>query len=173
MNLNPDLNDTIPRRGWLSKINLRNMSGHISDALLETYISGGRAEMVCGHSGYDRWHRRDIWILWNFQDIDIGIILSHEQFIIMRAWMRSELDRYNCLCYFAPTRNRGLLGGCSVVWSYCATSLAFSGDFNETVSLKKGIMVELKCSGTVKNLNMGLAIMISLIWAFLATNSPR
>lgn len=40
------------------------------------------------------------------------------------------------------------------------------------LALKKGIMVELKCSGTVKNLNMGLAIMVSLIWAFLATNSP-
>ena len=61
-------------------------------AILETHISGNRADEVCQRSGFDIWHRVEaqgfqggIWLLWDSLEFAIEVVRYQDQFIT--EWM--------------------------------------------------------------------------------------
>ena len=61
-------------------------------ALVETRISGPRAQSVCGKIGFSRCFRVEaqgfqggIWVLWNSKEIGVDVIKSHEYFVMVEV----------------------------------------------------------------------------------------
>ena len=60
-------------------------------ALVETHISGARAQAICDKVGFEGYFwveaqgfQGGIWILWRLEDLDLNIIRSHEQYVTMK-----------------------------------------------------------------------------------------
>lgn len=98
-----------------NKYYMREFKEHIRShkpqlvALLETHISGDKADRVCRRSGFDRWHhgepcgfRGGIWILWDSQEIDIEIVQSEMQFITMWVTYRRQTRWLFTIFYASP-----------------------------------------------------------------------
>ncbi|KAJ8452652.1 hypothetical protein Cgig2_004988 [Carnegiea gigantea] len=150
----PDLNmqNTMSRRGSVHQaVCLLVWNKPQIAVLLETHISGDRAEAVCRQSGHDSWHRSEadefqgrIWILWNSHKINI---------VIRRGWDTSWT--FTAIYAYLRQQEREVLWnevqqfGAAVQQPWLPAS-----DFNETVNLKKrnheGVKMLRRC-GKFKN----------------------
>ena len=61
-------------------------------ALVETRVSGAKAQAVCAKIGFRNCFRVEaqgfqggIWVLWHSDDFDIEVLRSHEQYVTMEV----------------------------------------------------------------------------------------
>ena len=64
-------------------------------ALVETHLSGPRAQSVCDKIGFGgcfqeeaRGFQGGIWVLWKPEDLDLRVIQSHEQYVTVEIKRR-------------------------------------------------------------------------------------
>jgi len=115
-------------------------------ALVETRISGTRAQEVCDRIGFRNCFRVEaqgfqggIWVLWNSDEIGVEVINSHEQFVTVEVkpqGVTSWLLSFVCASPQLNTR--------AILWqqlqqlaSEYAKPWLLAGDFNETTGLEE------------------------------------
>ena len=61
-------------------------------ALVETHVSGTRAQEICHRVGFRNWFRVEaqgfqgrIWVFWNSDELEIEVLHSHEQFVTIEV----------------------------------------------------------------------------------------
>ena len=115
-------------------------------ALLETRISGFRAQSICTKSGFRNSFRVEargfqggIWVLWNADEIDIAVLNSHEQFVTVEIKSQGQVDWLLTFIYASPQPQTR-----EVLWqelqhraSEYQRPWLLAGDFNETASLEE------------------------------------
>jgi len=115
-------------------------------ALVETRISGSRAQLVCDRIGFRNCFRVEaqgfqggIWVLWNSEETKIEVITSHEQFVTVEV---KSFDHGNWLLTFVyaspQVQTREILWQTiqQLAPSYRKPWL-LAGDFNETICLEE------------------------------------
>jgi len=115
-------------------------------ALLETHISGTRADEVCRKLGLQGCFRVEaqgfgggIWILWDTATIQIQLIKSHPQFVTMEVHRSGIQPWVFTAVYASPTLHlRELLWReIEVLATFITAPWLLAGDFNETKSLSE------------------------------------
>jgi len=113
-------------------------------ALVETRISGSKAQAICNSTGFRRNFRVEaqgfqggIWVLWHEEDIEIVIVQSHDQFVTVGVKSQNSISWYLTFVYASPhTQRREILWQeLHQVATDCRLPWLLAGDFNETTSL--------------------------------------
>ena len=140
-------------------------------ALVETRISGTRAQVICNKTGFRKWFRVEaqgfqggIWVFWQEEEIDLEVINSHEQFVTVGIRTQGRLGWFVTFVYASPHSHIR-----EVLWQQLHSFAVdyrkpwlLAGDFNETVSLEERNHGGPICGGGVIVSKTGLTTMGSL-----------
>ncbi|XP_061347120.1 uncharacterized protein LOC133292701 [Gastrolobium bilobum] len=109
-------------------------------ALLETRISGSRADKIIRNLGFDSYFIREatrfsggIWLLWNKCDSDVAILLDEHQFVHSKVnWLASGKEEFLTFVYGSPRRvdKRCLWENLRSIGSTIGSDWVVLGDFN-------------------------------------------
>ena len=115
-------------------------------ALVETRVSGAKAQAVCAKIGFRNCFRVEaqgfqggIWVLWQSDEFDIVVTSSHEQYVTIEIKPHSRPSWVLTIVYAGPhVQNR------AVLWpqlqqfaSETTKPWLVAGDFNETIDLEE------------------------------------
>nr|XP_029145187.1 uncharacterized protein LOC114924518 [Arachis hypogaea] len=114
--------------------------------LLETHVSGSKAEVIIRKLGFDSWCRSEaegfaggIWCLWNKKEWNIEPLKVHKQFIHLNI-KDNENRNWYCTCVYGSPQP----GTRSSLWeeleNFAATiqgPWCVGGDFNSIISLEE------------------------------------
>ena len=115
-------------------------------AMVETRISGVRAQAICDRLGFNKCIRMEaqgfqggIWVLWKEEELRVDLISMHEQYITMAIRFKHHLEWILTIVYANPHAPR-----CEALWhelevfaSHCNKPWLLAGDFNKTVNLEE------------------------------------
>ena len=115
-------------------------------ALVETRISGAKAQDVCNRVGFRNWFRVEaqgfqggIWVFWNSDETDLVVLNSHDQFVTVEVKPQGLASWILTFNYASPQlHNRDILW--PQLQQFASTvgkPWLLAGDFNETVSLEE------------------------------------
>ena len=115
-------------------------------ALVETLISGAKAQSVCDRIEFRNCFRVEaqgfqggIWVLWNSEEIEIEVINSHERFVMVEIKPHGQMSWLLTFVYASPQiQTREILWRQlqQLATEYLKPWL-LTGDFNETTSLEE------------------------------------
>ena len=139
-------------QGARSRDFLNVLRGHIHIhklsivALVETRVLGARAQAICEPTGFRnnfcikaRGFQGEIWVLWNSDELDIEVINSREQFVMIKVHQQGQMDWLVTFVYASPhtsTRD-SLWPELQQLASEYHRPWLLAGDFNETSSLEE------------------------------------
>ncbi|XP_031120956.1 uncharacterized protein LOC116024196 [Ipomoea triloba] len=110
--------------------------------LLETKVSGSKADEICNRLGFDEWLRVEalgfsggIWVFWN-STLDIKPLLTHPQFVLLHV---QGLDCTTCfisIVYGSPTHalRKNLWNSLDMHDLQIRGPWLVAGDFNAVIS---------------------------------------
>ena len=113
-------------------------------ALVETRISGTRAQAICDRIGFNKSCRMEaqgfqggIWVLWNDEELGIETITMHEQYVTMEIHYQQLRSWLLTIVYANPhtPRRETLWNELETFASNCNKQWLLAGDFNETINL--------------------------------------
>ena len=116
-------------------------------ALVETRISGARAQAICTRIGFNKSLRVEaqgfqggIWVLWNPEEIQVDPITLHDQYVTVEIRYNHHTSWLISFVYASPHTQRR-----EVLWHELSSFAAechrlwrlLVGDFNDTISLEE------------------------------------
>jgi len=133
-------------------------------ALVETRISGAKAQDVCNRVGFRNWFRVEaqgfqggIWVFWNSDETDLVVLNSHDQFVTVEVKPQGLASWILTFNYASPQlHNRDILW--PQLQQFASTvgkPWLLAGDFNETVSLEERNHGVRRWCGGVPGLSIG------------------
>ena len=115
-------------------------------AILETHISGKRADEVCNNIGFQGRYRVEargfqggIWVLWDTSEVSLNVLKAHPQFITSQVHRRGMQPWCFTVVYASPSPQlreqlwcemEAFSGSVKMPWM-------FAGDFNETKNIEE------------------------------------
>ncbi|KAJ8423470.1 hypothetical protein Cgig2_013513 [Carnegiea gigantea] len=115
-------------------------------ALVETHITGSRAQFVCDRIGYGwcfhveaQGFRGGIWVLWRSEDVGVNIIRHHDQYVTIEVNKQCYNPWLLTVVYASPHITLG-----ETLWrelhqfdTQCTTPWLLVGDFNKMINLEE------------------------------------
>jgi len=113
-------------------------------ALVETRISGPKAQTVCNRTGFRRSIRVEargfsggIWVLWNDVDLELEVINTHDQLVTVGIKIEGQVAWFLTVIYASPHVHirDNLWPVLTKFATSCEKPWLLAGDFNETATM--------------------------------------